>query len=80
MRCLLSNGLMLTTLGIINAQFIAGRVSLVAGSIAGGTIADLRDHPIEQAKGPVDMSPEAEQDEFEQRLQQMEKVCSLLYL
>ena len=56
---------------------IAGVVSLAAGSIAGGTIADLKDHPFESVKGSVDASPEAEQDAFEQRLQQMEKVCRL---
>ena len=48
-----------------------------SGSIAGGTIADLKDHPIERAeraKISGDTSPDAEQDEFQQRLQQIEKV------
>ncbi|XP_070186843.1 uncharacterized protein KIAA2012-like [Littorina saxatilis] len=41
------------------------------GSIAGGTIADLKDHPVE-AQGTEHVSPEDDNDEFKQRLEQLE--------
>ncbi|XP_076446001.1 uncharacterized protein LOC143283663 isoform X2 [Babylonia areolata] len=43
------------------------------GSIAGNTVADLKEHPAEPTKALGESSPDAEQDEFKQRLQQLEK-------